>query len=243
MEKIQIYLNSKRANRYVNNQVADCVFHLPPINIKRARNVTISVVNAQIPSSFYNVNSTNDKLVYNINGGITQTVTLTHSNYNINTLKAHIISLLGSNFIITYSSASNKLTIVHDTYDFEFEDSTTCFELLGLSEKDHSSVSRTIISDNVVNMFTIRNLQIASDNFILNNIDSYNPNNSNILCAIPVTSSYNGVISYSNSDNIYSEIENTRNLTNLHIKITDQDGDIIELNNAHWSITLLLNIK
>jgi hypothetical protein len=243
MESIQIYLNSKRANKYINGQIADCVFYLPHINVPKSKNVSIMVLNAQIPSSFYNVNSINDKLDYNINDKVTQTVTLTHSNYNINTLKAHIISLIGSNFIITYSVASNKLTITHSIYEFELKNTSTCFELLGFSNTDHGSISKSLISDNVVNLFTTRNLQIASDNFILNNIDSYNPNNSNILASIPVSSAYNGIIAYSNIHNVHSEINNTRNLTNLHIKITNQDGELVELNNAHWSMALLLSIK
>ena len=243
METIQIYLNSKRANKYINDQTSDCVFHLPQINIRKSDKTSLTVLNAQIPSSFYNINSNNDKLVYNINGGLTKIVYLAHSNYNINTLKTHIISLIGSNFTITYSPSSNKLTIVNLVYEFEFEESSTCFELLGFSMSDHNSTLKTLTSDNVVNLFTIRNLQIASDNFILSNIDSYNPNNSNILASIPVNTTYNGIISYTNNHDVYSEINNTRNLTNLHIRITDQDGDIIELNNAHWSITLLLSIK
>lgn len=243
MDKIQIYLNSKRANKYINNQTSDCIFHLPAINVKKSKNITVTVLNAQIPSSYYNVNSTNDKLVYNVNGGTSLTVTLTHSNYNINTLKAHIVSLIGSNFTFTYSTSSNKLSIYNSTYSFEFEESSTCFELLGFSDQNHVSILRTLISDNVVNLFTVRNLQIASDNFILNNIDSYNPNNSNILASIPVNTIYNGIISYANIHDVYSEINNTRNLTNLHIKITDQDGNVIDLNNAHWSLTLLLTIK
>jgi hypothetical protein len=94
-----------------------------------------------------------------------------------------------------------------------------------------------------VNLFTIRNLHITSNNFILNNVDSYNPNNSNILASIPINTLFNGVITYTNNHDIYSEINNVRNLSNLHIRITDQDGDIIELNGVHWSITLLLTIK
>jgi len=243
MEKIQIYLNSKRANKYINGQTADCVFHLPPINVRKSKNVTVTVLNCQIPSSYYNVNSTNNKLVYRINGGASQTIYFTKSNYNINTLKAHMITLLGSNFSITYTTSSNRLTIVNSTYDFLFEHSSTCFELLGFSESDHISNAKTLTSDNVVNLFTVRNLQIASDNFILNNVDSYKSNSSNILASIPINTSFNGIVSYNNIHDVHSEINNTRNLTNMHIKITDQDGDTIELNNVHWSLTLLLTVK
>jgi hypothetical protein len=201
------------------------------------------VLHAQIPGSYYNINHSNNKLVYSIDGNPLQTVYFTPSNYNINTLMVHIESLIEINFDITYSTSSNKITITHNTNDFELDDSSTCFELLGFSHTDHESTSQILISDNVINLFNIRTLQICSDNFILNNIDSFNPNNSNILASIPITSSFNSIISYSNPHDVHSEINNTRNLTNLHIKITDQDGNIIELNNAHWSITLLLSIK
>jgi hypothetical protein len=60
---------------------------------------------------------------------------------------------------------------------------------------------------------------------------------------VPVNTIYNGVISYTNDHNVYSEINDVTNLTHLHIKLTDQDGDIINLNGTHFSITLLLTIK
>lgn len=241
-EKIQIYLNSKRANKYINNQTSDCIFFLPQLNIKKPKNITISVLSAQLPYSFYNINNTNNKLVYKINE-IVNTVYFTVSNYNVNSLKDHIVTLLGSDFNIIYSASANKFTISNTSFDFTLLESSNCFELLGLSESDHTSISRILISDLVCNLFTIRNIQIASENFILNNIDSFNPNNSNILASIPINTIYNGIIGYNNDHNVYSEINSVNNLTQLHIKLTDQDGDLIDLNGTHFSITLLLTIK
>ena len=124
MEQIQIFLNSKKADKYFNG-TSDCAIYLPIISTRKTSSIGITILSAQIPYSFYNINSTNDKLVYNINGGETITINFTHSNYNINTLKDHLIILLGNNFIITYNSHSNKLLFVHDTYNFEFEESRT----------------------------------------------------------------------------------------------------------------------
>lgn len=243
-EKIQIFLNSKRADKYINNQTSDCIFHLPNINIKKFKNVKISVQTAQLPYSFYNVNSTNDKLVYNVNSGATQTIYLTHQNYNVNTLKTELISHLGVDFSFVYSSSKNKYTITHSTYDFEFESDSNCFELLGFHENtDNSSTSSVLVSSNSINLFTTRNIYVSSDNFILNNINSYTPNQSNILASIPITTMANSIISYSNIYNVNSEIHHVNNLTNLHIKLVDQDNDIIELNNCHWSLTLELIIS
>ena len=243
MDNIQIYLNSKRANKYINGLTADCIFHLPHINVRKSTNISVTVLNAQIPMSFYNVNANNDKLVYSVNGSENQEIHFIRSNYNINTLKDHMMALLGTGFKITYSPSSNKLTITHDTYEFILKESSTCFELLGFSKQDHDSFTRSVRSDNVVNLFTVRNLQITSDNFILNNINPWAPNNSNILAAIPIDTTFNGIISYANIHDVKSEINNTRNLTNLHIKITDQDNETIDFNSCNWSITLLLTIK
>ena len=63
-EKIQIYLNSKRANKYIDNNTSNCIFFLPRVNIKKNNNITISVLSMQLPYSFYNINYTNNKLVY-----------------------------------------------------------------------------------------------------------------------------------------------------------------------------------
>ena len=245
MENIQIYLNSKRANKYINSQTSDCIFHLPHINVSKSKQISISVLHAQIPGSYYNINHSNNKLVYKITDTFYQTVYLEPSNYNINTLISHIKSLINVDINISYSVSSNKLTITNNSGAtfFIIGKESTCLELLGFSAKEHTSVNDILISDNVVNLFLIRTLQICSDNFILNNIDIYNPNNSNILASIPITSSFNSIISYNNSHDVHSEINNTRNLTNLHIKLTDQDANTIELNGAHWSITLLLTIK
>jgi hypothetical protein len=102
-ENIQIYLNSKRANKYINSQTSDCLFHLPHINVRKTKKVSISVLHAQIPGSYYNINSTNNILAYRINNGSLQTVQIQPSNYNINTLITHIESLLEVEFDITYS--------------------------------------------------------------------------------------------------------------------------------------------
>lgn len=100
-ENIQIYLNSKRANKYINSQTSDCMFHLPHINIKKTKQVSISVLHAQIPGSYYNINHKNHTLTYRINSGLLQTIQFEPSNYNINTLIAHMQTLLEVEFDIT----------------------------------------------------------------------------------------------------------------------------------------------
>ena len=74
-ETIEIYLNSKSAPNYVNNQISDCYFNLPSIEILQDEVAYINLKDAVIPYySFYNVNNTNNKLNFvldNINCSIT----------------------------------------------------------------------------------------------------------------------------------------------------------------------------
>lgn len=240
-EKIQIILNSKRADKYINGLTSECYFNLPNIEIKRNKKCLISVQSAVIPYSFYNVSSVNNSLVYTVNGE-TYSITISEGNYNVNTLKTELLSKM-TNFSITYTNSKNKYTFTHNTYDFTFEDSSTCFEILGFPENStYSSTDKSLTSTISINLFTIRNIYITSNNFILQNLNNYTPNQTNILCSIPVSSLGNSVINYSNIYNTFSNIDNMRNMTQLHIKLTDQDGDIMYLNGVHWSLTLELII-
>jgi hypothetical protein len=42
--------------------------------------------------------------------------------------------------------------------------------------------------------------------------------------------------------NVSNDVYNTTNLTLLHIKLTDQDGALLDLNGCHFSLTLQIDI-
>jgi 4-hydroxy-3-methylbut-2-enyl diphosphate reductase IspH len=98
-------------------------------------------------------------------------------------------------------------------------------------------------SDISVNLFTIRNIQVSSSNFIMNNICSATPNRASIITSIPITVNMGSIINYRNINNISSLIHELTNINNLHIQLLDQDGDLLDLNGLHWSINLLLTIE
>lgn len=243
MEKIQIILNSKTADQYLNNNTTDCIFKIPIIEVKRRHKAHISLTDAVIPYSFYNVNETNDKLNYVLNE-ITYNIEIEHANYNITTLIQYLTLNMDSGFTISYNSSTNKITFTHSTYEFTFLDSSTCQELLGFIENvSYSSDSLILRSVIGINFFTIRNIQIASSNFILNNINTATPNKASIITSIPVNCNMGGIINYNNINNISSLVHEITNINNLHIQILDQDGDLLNLNGLHWSINLLLTIE
>ena len=241
-QSICLFLNSQTANSYINNYTSECMFVLPSLVIPKRSKISISVQTASIPYSFYNCDNFNDKISY-IENSITYNKFIPQGNYNVLTLAAALKLLMGVNFTIVYNSLDNTYTITNTLHDFELLATSTCFEMMGFKDNTtYGSTSKILKSVISINLFTIRNIYVSSNNFILNNVNSTTPNNSSILCSIPIQSSSGSIISYSNTFNVYNEVYNTHNLTLLHIKLTDQDGDILDLNGCHFSLTLQLDL-
>ena len=93
-ESIQIFLNSKTANKYLGGFTSNCVFNLPQFIIPRVKNMYVSVQSAAIPYSFYNVDYFNDLFVYNVNGGSDINITIPQGNYNTTTLRTYLLSVM-----------------------------------------------------------------------------------------------------------------------------------------------------
>ena len=239
---IYLFLNSQTANSFVNNYTSECLFVLPSLVIPKRSKISVSVQTASIPYSFYNCDDFNSKLNY-IENSVTFSKIIPQGNYNVNTLIVALKTLMGANFNIVYNSVDNTYTFTNTLYDFQLLSSSTCFEMLGFKDKTtYTSTAKSLKSVIAINLFTIRNIYVSSNNFMLNNVNSATPNNSSILCSIPIQSGSGSIISYSNIFNVYNEVHNVHNLTLLHIKLTDQDGDILDLNGIHFSLTLQIDI-
>ena len=254
-EALEIYLNSKFADQYLFD-VSDCIYNLPNIIIEKDEVAYITVKDAVICNSFYNVNETNNKLDLTIDG-ISYSINILFGIYNVNTLAKEIkteIDALNTqhghdgDLTVTYLTKTNKFYFFHSHHQFSFLSTSTCFEILGFKDgqtytssplpfQNHKHELTSTIS---INLFTIRNIYIESPNFILNNINSVNHNNNNLLCAIPIKGTPNSIIFY--EDLTKHLIHNLNNLTTLRIQLKDQDGALINFNGCHYSITLEITI-
>lgn len=251
-ENIEIYLNSKTASQHLNDNVADCIFRIPNIEIDSLKeDVYVGVRNAVIPYSWYVVNSTNNKLDLSIEGYI-YNITIPSGNYNVNTLATQLKTLIlqhGYDFTITYLGKTNKFYFLNSLFAFSFLSSSTCFELLGFREGftftasviPNQSPQHELYSTIGINLFVVRAVYVNSNNFILQNINNSTPQNAGILASISTTGNPNSIIHYENTTSKH-KIHHLNNITNLHIKLTDQDGDILELNSINWSMTLEITI-
>lgn len=247
---LEIYINSRSATQIYNNLISDAMYSLPVIEINKNEKAYICVKNAVIPNSFYNINNSNNKLDFVLNED-NFTITFTNGNYNINTFRSHLYDLLFNlnygvgnenhkHWTITYNNKFNKFTFIHQYHNFTILNSSTCFELIGFKVGLYASTLLSLTSNISCNMFTIKNIYVSSDNFILNNIDSNNHGRSNIICSIPVNASSGSFLFY--GDNQKHLVHNINNLTSFKLRMTDEDGDLIDFNEVHYSLTLEISI-
>jgi len=237
-ESLQIHLNSKSAT--MSNGLSDCYFYINTIEVPSDYQINISVISSAIPYSFYCINSMNNTLNYKVGSTITS-ITFTQGNYNINQWLSYLQSL-NFPFTITLDKIVNKFTFT-STSSFTLLSSSTCFELLGLLNQkiDYvSDVSNKIISNACINLQSIQVLYINS-NFVSKSVNVSNVNKATTICTIPINVPPYSLITYSNSNNYKVNIfQNNFNLIN--IKICDQNNNVIELNNCHWSLTLQIDV-
>ena len=236
-ESFQIYLNSTNADIVSNSNYN---FILPNLEIADGNYIYLSVQYANIPYSFYNINSTNNVLNYTLNS-VNYTITITSGNYNITQLIASLKSLM-TGFTISYNSITNKITFSHSTYNFIFLASSTCQEILGFVKNTaYTSSSLALISRNCISLIPIKCINVVS-NLLTYNINKSNPNKQSILCCVPVTTQPNSIIEYKNNNNFRSNLF-INQISNITIKLTDQNNNTLDLNGLDFFMTIQLDIE
>jgi hypothetical protein len=237
-DSIQINLNSKFAVKYINGSHCNCVFELPSVQIPSQHHIHISVVNAIIPYSFYNINLSNNILIY-IVGGVSYTLNIPIGNYNSIQLASYLSSNMAG-FTCTYNVIPNTFTFTHLSMEFTLTSISTILKTIGFYNTDMLSSSYKLSSTFCANLQNVQCIHIKS-NFMTGNINSSDIYVQDTICTIPVNTPPNSNIVYQNtnkfSSNLYSNI-----LNDIVIKIVNQDNALLDLNGLDWSITLQLDI-
>ncbi len=210
-------------------------------------NTQISILFAQIPYSFYNINVYNNILKLTLDGSPTiYTIILTRGNYNSTTLITEIINELSlqgiTSISITISSITGVLTFSKSSGSFTLLNSSTIFKVLGLDPNlNYTSTSQKLICSYPLNLLGTLKLRIASYKLFTNNFDSSVGGNFNIISTIPIEAGNFGLILYDNLSDTQSLLLN-KIINDFDIIILDDDNNLINFNGIDWSITLLLNI-
>jgi hypothetical protein len=238
IETIQIHLHSKDANSYNNNSLSDCNFYLPVLELPLQHTIMLSVQSVVIPYTFYNINSTNNTLIYTVNGNV-NILTISSGNYNAINLATFLTTSM-SNFSVKYNAITNKFTFTNMLYDFAFSASTTCFTILGIISDVLTSTNKIYTSSNCANLLSNMCICIQS-NLPTGNINSSKVSEGNILCSFPVETPPYSLITYKNNNSFKTNLY-SNTISYINIRVCDHLNQLIDLNGCHFNLTLQIDV-
>lgn len=236
-ESIYIHLNSSNAD-YIIDGTGNVGFNIPLIETNIQMQILLSIEHVVIPYAWYNINKYNNILNYSISN-TSYSLAISPGNYTIKDLVAYLNANL-ANFTVTYDKIKNKLNFSHATSDFTFLSTSSCFTLLGFQKgMSKSSFSRSLLSPNCVNLIFTPCVCIYSniDSDCINKSASLQ--NKRLFHSFPVDVPPNYLLVHSNRElklNSYTNI-----LSYIELQLCSIDGQILDMNNIHWSITLKLD--
>ena len=242
----QLNLNSQDAIKNNSTMNSNLYFNFRNIiqqsDVDEISHIDFSVENCQIPVSFYNITTFNNKLDWN--GNI---LTITPGNYNTTNLATEIILQLSNIAITDVSIVLNSIT---GKYIFTSASSnftlgylnSTMFKILGFTNIDQVSTGFILTSEYPVNLLGALKLKISSSSINIDNLDSANNGSTlNTLVEIPISSNNFGLILYSNVSNIHSTMRQ-KSLNGIDILIKDDNNNLVDFNNIDFTMSFLLKI-
>ena len=245
----QIYLNSANAQIQLNGTKKSNVtfFFNDVITIsKDAIEMRMELVNAQIPVSWYLINSSNNQFATSTNNDVTFiTWTLPVGNYNANTFISMFQTYMGSAFTVTFNSTLNTFALVYNTggaWSIQDVGCNSIFSIIGFqSGVRYHSVGTVIQAPFSVNFGGLTKVNIVSASFNLANIDSKANGTVSTICSVPVSTIQGGYIFYNNYTNFKSIFRN-HEMSSINIQIQDPNNNYIDFNNIDWTITLQIDV-
>lgn len=247
-ETILINLNSINAIQNNGSYLSDVYFNFKNIlkDVDNVLEIQISVSNAQIPYSFYNVNVYNNILKGTYNG-TPYTLTLTRGNYNATNLLLEIQTRFLNAGITTNISISNitgtiQISVTSGTLQI-LSNGSTIYKVLGLVTGTNYTITSItpLIALYPLNLLGTLRLRICSYELVTYNLDSTNLTSLNVLASIPIEAPTFGIILYDNITNIKTKLNNPQ-LDGFDILILDDDNNPVNFNNQSWCLSLTITL-
>lgn len=225
-------LGSNSAIKYKNGSLlSDIDLQFPNIYFKdkTVREIMLSITHAEIPNSFYLVNSTNNRLVINAS-----TLTIPPGNYNAINFQTAITSFLtGLGITISYSLITNKYTF-SSASSFTIQTSSTCNRFIGMGTS--ALTGTNITSPYVCNFLPIPRLLFRSTAFNTSNFNG-SDGSTDLLLSVQNSSASGAIILWNNYSQLKYDITHVDNINIVDISVTDDDGNLIDFNNCPWYLT------
>jgi hypothetical protein len=241
-ESFQIHLDTSlesitlNSNNYYELQVDEKII---------ARIKSIELYSIEIPMTYYNINTNNNVLKYVENKDEVKTISVPVGYYSIQQLIDAITILLGSDYNITVSSTTNRLTFNKpsgvSSFSLQYANSTIS-NIIGLT--GDSAYDRSCVMNNSYNLiFTNYFLVDCTELAVPSNNKSilYGSGDGNYIAKIPnniANVGFGNIYSYQFKLSKKILYTNTIQLSKLTFRLVDMNGILLDLNNADYSLTI-----
>ena len=241
-----ITLNSQDGEKLNGTYLSNIHFNFSGL-LKDEKNLLrsyVTVLNAQIPVSFYIIDETNNVLYYS-DGSTTNTLTLTIGNYNGN----QMVTALNAGFTLNFSSITtvlnSKTGLLYFTITggatYTFLSTSTIKSILGF-DVDISG-SSLIIMPYQLNLLGKKKIFINSNNLRNSAFTSKSLSSTQTIATVPVDQPPYNMINYVAVIDLQKIVLSNRALDMIDIEITDENNNYMNFRNIDWSITLCLSVE
>jgi len=209
IESRLIYLSTKRSTSILLNgdyksKVAYNLGSMIDFDDPNITKVLVSIPYASLVNSVYQLNETNNMLMYSLLGSGVVEVYFPEGNYTQSTFIQEFQTQMPPEFSITFNPKTSRFTITHSTTQFTFYEDSTIDSVMGFSQTFTSTLSvsgvQTLAMNRVCNFLPTPIFYITTDTIYSGQSLGRDgtPLFSNIIAAIPNTSRNNQAIVYSN---------------------------------------------
>lgn len=238
----QIHLNTRTAIKLNGSKNSNVRWNINGLMNKlddKTLYATVKVLSAEIPRSWYIINETNDRIEIDIDGQ-SFLIQLKHGNYSSSSFMDMCIPLLPFGMNISFSNTEGIFTFSNTTEEFSITKATTAYTLIGLEPNtNYISTNRILKCVYPANFLGTQNISLKTSTLILNNFNTLDGTNTNLLTLQVNTAPY-GSIRYTNLTNTAYLLRNDE-LSGIEIELRDEYNNLLNMNSIDWSITLELN--
>lgn len=239
---VSLFLRSSSFTQAVDTSKTNLIFNLnEPIMNYQNMDILIACESFQFTNSFYTINETNYKFIYQILNANAVTISVPYGYYDIDSLILKLNTLLTGIFTFSYNSLTYKTTITHNTgLTFRLLDdgkNTNIYEVLGIDDAGYTTYSSSYTSPYLFNLMSVQVLHICIPNINIKSISVKNTTKYNIIASIQIVSQFGSVQTYLNPTNFAYKITDDV-IPFINVIILNQDFNRVNFNNIDWFLNL-----
>lgn len=250
LDNYLLTLNSKYASTYINGSAKSNVqFNFIGLlrNDADIIRTSLSILNAQIPVSYYIITVNNNVFTY-VYLSIFENVIIPIGNYDANTLLTYMNSQLSiHNLAMSINSSNGKITFstTAPNQDIGVLASSSSAEIFGIGPNNiavtGTPTGASIIFPFPLNLLGVKKISVKSSSLSIIAFSSVNNNYSDTICTIPADQPAFGMISYNNQNDLNKNLLKQSVVDRVDIQLLDENQNYLDFNNLDWSITICLS--